>query len=162
MIVQVLNADYSFLHNITWQKAVTLLCKGKVEVVKESKRIISNFDKSVTIVLPMIVRVIKFVSRIYKNKVPYSKKGVFTRDRNTCQYCDTVLNTNKCTIDHVIPKAKGGKSSWTNCVTSCSACNNEKGDKDLNDTRFYLNRSPVKPLISDFLRLKSLNVVVDI
>jgi len=152
--VTVLNADYGYLNHISWQKAISLIYKGKADIVEATNKIISNIDKSVQYFIPKIIKLVKFVNQIYKNKIPYSKFNIFIRDNYTCQYCGIKLVKNQCTIDHIVPRVKGGKSSWTNCVCACKICNNQKADRDLKDTPFQLKKVPVRPNIADFIRLK--------
>lgn len=113
---------------------------------------------SIAIFAPQVVRFpdCEYTSPLIKT-VKYSRKNIYNRDKNTCQYCNnrreefrramksgrtkkSLLN-----LDHVIPRAKGGKSSWTNMVTSCTWCNNEKGDKLLSELGWKLIKQPQKP-----------------
>ncbi len=156
--VIVLNADYAYINAISWQKAIILLYKGIAETVKESSRIVSNVDKSVQFIVPKVIKLVNLVTKIFKNKIPYSKYNVFIRDEYTCQFCGVKLKKRECTIDHVVPKVKGGLSSWNNCVCACKRCNNLKGDKDMEDTPYQFKRVPKRPSVSDFIRLKSKEV----
>ncbi|MEA3458160.1 MAG: HNH endonuclease [Candidatus Thermoplasmatota archaeon] len=153
--VVVLNADYQYINNISWQKAVCLLYKDKAETVKKSDKTIYNESKTASFVIPVVIRLVKYIKQVYQNAIPYSKRGVFTRDHYICQYCGEELYQSNATIDHIVPKAKGGKTSWTNCTTSCKRCNNIKGDRDLHDTPFNLKSIPKRPKVSDYIRLKS-------
>ncbi len=74
-----------------------------------------------------------------------TRKNIFIRDNFTCQYCGNVFNKSHLTIDHVIPRSKGGETTWTNSVTSCSKCNNKKSDKSINDSRMSLIKKPKEP-----------------
>ena len=145
--------------NVEWQRSIVLLYQGKAEIIKETEKVIYNTDKSYSYVVPRVIRLIQYVTQIFKNKIPYSKSNVFLRDRFKCQFCGKKLVKNECTVDHVVPKAKGGKSSWINCVTACKRCNGEKGDRDLYDTHFRLLREPVAPSVADFARIKSIQMV---
>ncbi|HRU40063.1 MAG TPA: HNH endonuclease, partial [Candidatus Goldiibacteriota bacterium] len=73
----------------------------------------------------------------------FSKKSVFIRDNYQCQYCG--CHSVKPTIDHIIPRCKGGKNDWTNTVTACHACNNKKGDRTLKEAGMKLIRQPAEP-----------------
>ena len=157
--VIVLNADYNYINKISWQKAICLLYKNKAEAIKQSDKIIYNGDKTVSFIVPVVIRLVKYIKQVYNNAIPYSKKGVFTRDNYICQYCGKELYQSNATIDHIVPKAKGGKTSWTNCVCSCKKCNNFKGDRDLKDTHLKLKSIPVKPKVSDYIRLQSKRVM---
>ena len=151
--VIVLNADYSFLSTTSWQNAICLLYEGKAETVEETKRIVRNYDRTIEIIVPVMIRVVKYIRKRFKQKVPYSKKNVFMRDNQTCQYCRTrISNINDCTIDHVTPKAKGGKSTFENCVTACKPCNHKKADRLCSEAKMYLMRKAVRPTINEYIQ----------
>jgi 5-methylcytosine-specific restriction endonuclease McrA len=159
--VVVLNANYQYLNTISWQKAITLVFQAKVDVLSWSDDVISNSSKSFEMLIPKIIRLVKMVRKIYKNRVPYSKRNIFTRDKFTCQYCDVKLKVDECTLDHVVPSSIGGKSEWDNCVCACQKCNHNKGDKSLRDINMYLKRSPYTPTINEFLLLKVETLGID-
>lgn len=162
MSVIVLNADNTYIGSITWQQAIVLIHKGKVETVKATDRIVRNITREFEYVVPRVVRLIKFVKQVYKkSNVAYSKRAVFVRDKYKCQYCGVQLEKKHCTVDHVVPKALGGKSSWENCVTSCTDCNNYKGDTPLDRCGLTLRKQPQRPSVSDFIRMKAMNIVLD-
>jgi len=149
--VVLLNADYSFLNIVTWQKAMVLFSKGKVECVKYSERVIRT-AKGKIIKIPAVMRLIKFIRTLYKTRVPYSKRNVMVRDGFKCAYCGETKG--RLTIDHIIPKAKGGKSTFENTITSCKPCNNKKGDRSCHEVKMYPKGSAFQPTISQFLTLK--------
>jgi 5-methylcytosine-specific restriction endonuclease McrA len=154
--VVVLNADYSFLNIIDWKKAMCLIEKAKVEVVKYSGKVIQSIRGDVRV--PVVLRLIKFVRTLYKARVPYSKKNIYVRDGYKCVYCGAT--DVKLTIDHVMPKHKGGKTSFENCVAACRPCNNRKGHKTCRDVNMFPKTKLVQPTISEFLmmRVKSLGL----
>ena len=145
-----LNADYSFLNTVNWKKAILLLSKGRVEVLKFSKRVIRSAE-GVVMKVPSVLRLVKLIRILYKTKVPFSKKNVMTRDGYECLFCGSKANL---TIDHVIPKTNGGKSTFENCVTACYSCNNAKGGRSPREAGMTLKRQPYAPTISEFLRIK--------
>jgi 5-methylcytosine-specific restriction endonuclease McrA len=126
---------------------MTLLVKGKVEVLKYGERMINGVMK-----IPLVLRLVKLIRTIYKSRVPFSKKNVMVRDNFKCVYCGTVGK--RFTIDHVVPKAKGGKSTFENCVTACKPCNNKKSDKTCHEARMFPKTKLVAPTISEFLRMR--------
>ena len=148
--VILLNADYSFLDTVSWRKAMKLIIKEKVEVVKETARKIADFY------IPKVIKLIKFVRIVYKREVPFSKRNVFTRDNYTCQYCGKQYKrgSKAPTLDHIIPKSHGGKNTWENCVTSCKECNTLKRDRTPSEAKMYLLKRPNKPTINEFMQLK--------
>lgn len=172
--VIVLNADNTYIGSISWQKSITLLVKGKVVMVKATDRVITNVSNSVQFVVPKVVRLIRFIKNVYKkSNVPYSKKSVFIRDQYTCQYCGGHLEKRECTVDHIKPKALGGLTSWTNCTTACTRCNNLKNDYPLDKNgkvtvddgaggkiTLTLKKQPQRPSISHFLRAKSMDMLL--
>ena len=149
--VVILNADYSFLNTISWQKSMTLVTKGKVECVKYSEKVIRT-ARGLVVKIPSIIRLLKFIRVIYKTRVPFSKKNVMVRDGFKCAYCG--IEGKRLTIDHIYPKAKGGKSTFENCITSCKPCNNKKGDRTCREVKMYPKGSAYQPTISQFLTLK--------
>ena len=150
--VIVLNADYQYLTSISWKKAIALYYKGKAEIVKYTDKILSNFDKSVQLNLPIVIKLIKFVKVKYNVVAPYSKYNVFIRDDFTCQYCNT--KPDLLTIDHVLPKSKGGTTIYTNVVSSCKSCNLKKGDRTLKECNLSLNIKPYEPTVYEIITKK--------
>lgn len=150
--VILLNSDYSFLNVISWKRAIRLMVKGKAEVVKASGKIITNAERTIEITIPKVLRLMELVKSIYKTRVPFSKKNVFVRDNFTCAYCgrtDAPL-----TIDHIIPKSRGGDTSFENCVASCKPCNNRKNDRLPKEAGMSLRFKPHTPTIMDFFIIK--------
>jgi len=78
-------------------------------------------------------------------KVTFSRRNVFKRDKMTCQYCGKKPGSEELTIDHVIPRAQGGQSTWTNCVLACMQCNSRKADRTPEQARMKLAKEPVRP-----------------
>lgn len=150
--VILLNSDYSFLNVINWKRAIRLMVKGKVEIVKASERVISNAERTVEITVPKVLRLMALVKSVYKNRVPFSKKNVFVRDDFTCAYCGRT--DRRLTIDHIIPKSKGGTSSFENCVASCKPCNNKKNNRTPRGANMSLLCRPHTPTIMEFFIIK--------
>ncbi len=98
------------------------------------------------------------IRTLYKARVPYSKRNVFIRDKFICTYCNT--KTGKPTADHVIPRSKGGKSTFDNVVTACKPCNLAKMDRTPREAGMFMAYQPYQPTVMEFLqiRLKSLGV----
>jgi len=146
----ILNGDYTFLNTVNWKRALCLVIKGKTEVLKYDDREIKCVDGSF-IKIPLVMKLIKVIRMLYKNRVPFTKKNIFIRDRFKCQYCGS---NNELTIDHVIPVSKGGKSSFENCVSACKPCNNKKNDRTPSEAHMFLVKTPYAPTISEFFRIK--------
>jgi len=146
-----LNSDYSFLNIVTWKRAICLVVKSKVQVLKYSEKIVKT-SEGVLIKIPAVMKLIKIIRTLYRDRVPFSKKNIFIRDGFRCAYCGN--DKEKLTIDHIIPKSKGGKTSFENCVSSCKTCNNKKGGQTAKEADMYLKLKPYQPTISEFLRMK--------
>jgi 5-methylcytosine-specific restriction endonuclease McrA len=94
----------------------------------------------------------KIVRMVYKHRVPYTKKNVLVRDRHKCAYCG--VKSKDLTIDHVLPRSRGGKTDFDNCVACCRKCNDKKGAKTPREAGLALRKRPFQPTISEFMRLK--------
>lgn len=151
--VLLLNADYSPLCLISWQKAVKLICKAKVEIIKTSKKVIHNFEKTMEILIPEVIRLMKYVRNLWKVRVPFNKRNISIRDNFTCVYCGKRIETSNISIDHVIPKSKGGKSDFNNCVLACIPCNNKKNNRSCSEAKMYPKHQPFTPTIQEFMTL---------
>jgi 5-methylcytosine-specific restriction endonuclease McrA len=146
----VLNGDYTYLNTVSWKRAIRLVMRGKSEVLKYTNKI-CKCASGLEIKIPLIIKLIKVIRMIYKNKVPFSKRNVMVRDRYICSYCGSNKNL---TIDHIIPISRGGKSTFENCITACKSCNNKKGDRTPSEASMYLAKKAYSPTISEFLKLK--------
>ena len=148
--VILLNADYTFLNIVDWKRAIKLDVLGKVEVLEYGSRLVRNAERTYKKYVPKIMKLVKFVETIYRNKVPFSKRNVMVRDDYRCVYCGK--KPKKATIDHIVPRSKGGKSSFLNCVTSCKPCNDKKADQALDRSGMYLTRQPYAPSVMEFIQ----------
>jgi 5-methylcytosine-specific restriction endonuclease McrA len=139
-----LNASYEPLKVVHWQKAITLWCQGKVEVIEVHDREIRAV--SISFKLPSVIRLIRFVKikRRY-DYVPFSRANIYARDKHTCQYCGGVFAISDLTFDHVIPVAQAGRKDWENIVTCCVGCNRKKGGRTPREAKMHLIRSPRRP-----------------
>ncbi len=146
-----LNADYTYLNVVDWKRAMCLMIKGKVQVLKHSARIVRTAE-GIIIKVPAVMKLIKLIRALYINRVPFSKKNILVRDGFKCAYCGA--ERQRLTIDHIIPKSKGGKANFENCVSSCKPCNNKKGDRTPREAQMFLKVKAYQPTISEFLRLK--------
>jgi 5-methylcytosine-specific restriction endonuclease McrA len=147
-----LNADYSFLNLVDWKRAVRLVAKEKVKVLYYSEKIIKSGQDHV-LKLPSVMKLVKLVKTLYKVKIPFNKKNIISRDNSKCAYCGSYKKN--LTIDHVIPKSRGGTSSFENCVASCRTCNAAKRNLTPKEAQMTLQVTPYHPTISEFLRIKA-------
>ena len=156
--VVILNLDYTYLNMVSWKKAFKIMAKGKATVVKYSNEVI-KVAENLTMRIPAVMKLIKIVRVIYKNRVPFSKRNVMVRDGFKCAYCG--VKGVRFTIDHVKPKSKGGKSNFENCVTSCKPCNLKKGSKSCIEAKMFPRTNLRQPTISEFLMLKMKSLGID-
>jgi len=150
----VLNADYTYLNTVSWQRAVKLLVKEKAEVLKETDQPIRTCSNDCMFKMPLVMRLIELVKTVYRNKVPFSRKNIFVRDNFKCQYCG---RPEKLSIDHVVPVSRGGKTNFENCVASCVKCNTKKGNRLIDEAGMHLIKHPHEPTIIEFLTYKMKN-----
>jgi 5-methylcytosine-specific restriction endonuclease McrA len=147
-----LNATYEPLKVVHWQKAITLWCQGKVEIIASHDREIRAVSFSVK--LPSVIRLLRYV-RIKKrfDYVPFSRANIYARDGYTCQYCAHPFPTQELTFDHVVPVSQGGRKDWENIVTCCVACNRRKGGRTPEEARMRLTRPPRRPDSAPAIRI---------
>jgi 5-methylcytosine-specific restriction endonuclease McrA len=140
-----IDRNYMALSIIPWQKAAKLLVKGKAEAVHSTaSTVVATGEGNFSI--PSIIRLLVTIPwRAHKSRMKFSRRNVMIRDNHICQYCGAKLGKTGGTIDHVVPKARGGQSTYTNCVASCKSCNNQKADKRLDEIGFKLKQKPKRP-----------------
>lgn len=146
-----LNGNYQALQFVTDRKAILYLLKNKVEVLSEWNEIC--FDKTK---YPAVLRLNYHVKKPPR-KASYSRFAVFRRDNYTCQYCGKCLRGKNITVDHIVPKVRGGKNTFLNCVTSCYPCNNGKRDKTLEQAGLKLLREPFAPTVAELTGFDNAN-----
>ncbi len=139
--VLVLNSDFTPLNVTTVVRGYTLVVKGKAEILKSGENPIMTGYKKV--VRPLVIRLLNFVKYRLKS-VKIKRERIYKRDGWRCVYCE---NKKNLTIDHLIPKSRGGKNTWFNLVTCCNSCNARKGDKTPEESGMTLKIQPVEPSI---------------
>ena len=151
--VLVLNFDYSPLNVTSVQRGFILVVNGKAEIIKSAENPITTFTH--TYVRPLIIRLLKYIN--YRGSgIRVNRHRVFRRDNNECVYCGS---KKELTIDHVIPRSKGGKNTWDNLVTCCQKCNLKKGNKTPDEARMPLRRKPYQPnFVDEETTLNELNL----
>jgi 5-methylcytosine-specific restriction endonuclease McrA len=140
--VLLLSASYEPLRVISWQNAVCLFFLGKVEVIEEYEHDIRSV--SLVIKAPAVVRLVRFF-KLGKRSPPLSRANVLARDNFKCQYCNAELTAKEATLDHVVPRSQGGKTTWNNIVCACAACNRRKGGRTPKEAHMKLRAKPTKP-----------------
>lgn len=137
-----LSASYEPIKVIPWKKAITLFFLGKVDVIEKYNKLIHS--PSISVSLPAVVKLHRFVKHLPR-KVKFSRQNLYHRDNYTCQYCHKSHPAHQLTYDHVVPRSRGGKTSWTNVVTACIRCNLKKGNKFLHQINLSLLHEPKEP-----------------
>lgn len=141
--VLLLNQSYEPIRGYPLKKALKHIAKNKVEVLHASDEVIYSGEDSWAV--PTVVRLVgsNYINKRYEPR--YTKNGIHTRDEFTCAYCGQVYPLKQLTIDHIIPKSKGGPSTWTNCITACKRCNSYKADLPLEEVKMALRFKPFVP-----------------
>jgi len=139
--VLVLNSDYTPLNVTDVRRGFILVSKGKAEIVKEDvNKIITTIGEFVR---PLIIRLVNYV-KFRRGVIKVGRRRIFKRDNYQCGYCGSSKNL---TIDHIIPRSRGGDNSWKNLVTSCGRCNNDKGDKTPEEAGMKIKTRVYEPTI---------------
>lgn len=136
----VLNAGYEPLSVVSYRRAMVLVMNGRATTVEHDvahpvRTIMGEFDRPTVIVLNRYVRL------PHGRQVPVSRRGVLRRDGHRCGYCQSAAST----IDHVVPRSRGGADSWENLVACCLRCNNIKGDRTPQEMGWTLRTAPKAP-----------------
>jgi 5-methylcytosine-specific restriction endonuclease McrA len=169
--VLVLNRLWQAVNVCTVRRAFTLLCQGHAQVVNadgsnffthdfQSWRALSERDPepemvhtiSFKIRVPRVIVLLVF-DHLPKKEVKFTRHNIFERDKNTCQYCGRVFDRSDLNLDHVIPRDKGGQTSWENIVCSCIKCNTRKGNHLPHEAGMHLIRKPARPKWRPFIHL---------
>ena len=152
--VLVLNASYEPLNVCSVHRAHVLVWKGKAEVVESHEQPLRS--AAVEFVRPHVIRLLQYVRvpRAIKRRI--SRRALFARDGWRCVYCGTAAG--RLTLDHVVPRSRGGDSVWENVVTACAPCNLRKGDRLLEEVAMSLPRPPRAPAPVLFIRLAAQRV----
>lgn len=148
----VLSPGYEPVAKVPWQRAITLLWEGKVEVVEEYE---DKWVHSVTLEfkMPSVIRFLKAI-RGRRRAIKFSRENVYLRDKGKCQYCSVKVSRSEFTYDHVKPRAQGGPTTWDNVVVSCTPCNQRKSGRTPEQANMALLTRPAKPQkLPDTLRL---------
>ena len=147
----VLNATFEPINVCTVRRAVVLLLKEKAELLERGRWELHS--ESSTLARPVVIRLVSYVKvprDAHRRKI--TRRAVFARDSWTCQYCGSRSNL---TVDHVIPRSKGGTSNWENIVASCAPCNRRKGDMTPIQANMHPVREPRAPHPQVFIHVAS-------
>ena len=138
--VLVLNQNYEPLNVCNVRRAIVLVFDGKAEVLETHAHAVSSVSRAFP--SPSVIRMVYLIHRP-RPRVKLTRKEVFIRDGYTCQYCGR--QAGDLTIDHVVPKSRGGGHSWDNLVSACKPCNHRKGGRLPNEARMNLRHAPREP-----------------
>lgn len=171
-LVLVLNRLWQAINVCTAERALTLLYAGHAQVVLENAGNFNTFsfpewcdfsdqyqgDEVVNTIsfrvrIPRVILLL-FFDRLPNKEVKFTRHNVFERDKNTCQYCGHRFDRKDLNIDHVVPRHRGGLTTWTNVVCSCVDCNRRKGSRSPEEARMHLIRKPKKPRWRPFVEVQ--------
>ena len=134
-----LNATYEPLCVVSSRRAIVLVLASKAEAVDCAPEVVHA--ETVSLPVPVVVRLTRYVRVPYPAQVPLSRRAVFTRDGQTCVYCGSSATS----IDHVVPRSRGGTHTWDNVVAACRRCNHTKADRSLAELGWKLPHPPRTP-----------------
>lgn len=135
----VLNATFEPIGVVSQRRAVVLVLTEKAVLVESGDGTLHS--ERVAIDVPLVVRLTRFVRVPYRAWVPLTRRGVLLRDGGHCVYCGAVATS----LDHVVPRSRGGEHSWENVVACCTRCNRQKAARSLAELGWHLRRVPVSP-----------------
>ena len=142
--VLVLDSRFEPVKIVSMPMGFVLLYSDRAECVVESERSIQGVSQNWTV--PWIIRLRGCRPRVRRLTGPrFSRQNIYLRDGFRCQYCHWTGSTTYLTLDHLLPSAKGGKTTWDNIVTACKSCNAKKGSKTIEELGIHLQRAPKKP-----------------
>jgi 5-methylcytosine-specific restriction endonuclease McrA len=142
----VLNADFRPLSYYplslwSWQETVKAVCLGRVNIVSEYDQVVHS--PSLVMRLPSVISLKEYIASA--RRPAFTRFNVFLRDRFTCQYCGEWFPSHDLTFDHVVPRSRGGRTTWENVVTACSDCNLLKGNRLPGESAMYPRHMPAQP-----------------
>ena len=144
-VVLVLNQNYEPLNVCNLPRAFRLVFGEKAEVIEYDHQVIRTPRTEYR--APSVIR-LQYQIRRPRPRVKLSRREIFARDRHTCQYCG--IRTRDLTLDHVMPRHRGGRHTWDNLVSACHACNHRKGGRTPDEARMLLRRQPSEPRATSY------------
>lgn len=137
--VLLLNGSWEVLRVVPLTRALCLIFAGKAEIVDSSDAVVCS--PTASFVVPNVIR-LRYVVRVpYRARLPLSRAAVLKRDSGKCGYCDKPAKT----VDHILPRSRGGKNIWENVVAACTRCNAKKANHLLSELGWKLKCTPVAP-----------------
>lgn len=141
--VLVLNAGYEPLNIVSVKRAIVLLLKEKAEVVEAAEAMMHS--ERLALKVPLVIRLVTYVRIPARLNLPLTRRNVLIRDGYTCQYCGAQPGKQALTLDHVVPRARNGQTTWENVVVACAPCNQRKGNRLPAEAQMCLIRQPFRP-----------------
>lgn len=141
--VLLLNASYEPLSVVSVKRAIILLLKEKAELIEAAEAYLRAERRLFRV--PLVIRLISYVRIPLHMPLPLSRRTVIARDRYTCQYCGGQFGRGELTLDHIIPRSRGGETAWENVVAACRACNQRKGNRTPDEAGYALLSTPRRP-----------------
>ncbi len=146
----VLNAGFEPMQLVSWQRALCLVLANKAEIVAAYDHTVRSVSNAFQ--LPSVVRLVRYVRIVRRfGIVRCNRKNIIIRDRSQCQYCGVYCTAANVTIDHIVPRSRGGRTTWDNVVACCHGCNRRKGDRLPTEVNMKLRRKPQKPSWRDLI-----------
>ena len=145
--VLVLNQNYQPLTITKTKRAVSLVLDQKVEILEKYNETIHSIDFSLQ--LPCVVRLTRYIN-YHPKAIPLTRKNLLRRDGYICQYCG--IKNKPMTIDHILPKQRGGEDTWDNLVAACTKCNHKKNNRTPKESSMLLLKNPKKPSILTYFQ----------
>lgn len=140
----VLNQGYEPIKIVSWKRALKLFFLGKAEVVEPYADAPPLHSQYLTLEIPAVIRFTQ-KTRYYYGNIKLSREAILKRDNYTCQYCKQKMSVRKLTVDHILPRSRGGKREWVNLVCCCFSCNQKKGNRTPKEAGMSLLNKPKKP-----------------
>lgn len=141
--VLVLNATYEPLNVVSVKRAVVLLLKDKAEIIEATEARLRA--EHISVPVPSIIRLVAYVRLPHGMAVPMTRRTVLARDNYQCQYCGCTPGKSNLTLDHVLPRSRGGQNTWENIVAACRRCNQRKGCRTPDEANMQLRSKPGRP-----------------
>ena len=141
--VLVLNATFEPLNTVSMPRAVSLLLAEKAEIVEAAEAQLRS--QSLSLPMPLVIRLVTYVRIPRLLPLGVTRRGVLKRDNFSCQYCGKSQSPSDLTLDHVLPRSRGGKNTWENVVAACKPCNHRKGNRTPAEAHLRLLRQPFRP-----------------
>jgi len=141
--VLVLNATYEPLSVVSVARALHLVMAQRAEVLETADAVLRSAQQVIPV--PLVIRLLYYVRVPHNLPLPLSRKALLLRDNYTCQYCGAQPPRDQLTIDHVLPRSRGGRTEWENVVIACASCNRRKGNRTPEEAGMKLLRKPYRP-----------------